>query len=107
MTQKVWTKEAIIAKLDESPIMVERSLVRLYFRQTADERSVNGTRYSNGVGFTGADANLMSKFAQWVLKGKEKGYAEGKLLSEKQLVLTRKRIKKYAGQLVNIAETGS
>lgn len=104
-TNKVWTKTEILALLDTNPIFVERALIKLYNRQTSDEKATQDTKHTNNRGFNGGDAKLMSKFAQWVLNGKAKGIPEGKLLSEKQRALTVKRIKKYAGQLVEEANT--
>lgn len=98
-----WTKEMILAKLDTNPVMVERSLIVIYNRQTQDEKVTQGTTQNNGMGFNGADAPIMSKFAEWVLKGAEKGIPEGKRLSEKQRALTVKKLRKYATQLAKVA----
>jgi hypothetical protein len=97
---KVWTKETIRETLATSTIMVERSLLKLYARQTSDEQAAKTTSHSNGQGFNGTDANILTSFAQWIEKGAQKNIPEGKRLSEKQLIIARKKLAKYAGQLL-------
>lgn len=92
---KVWTKEEmkeLIATKDE---MVRRGLLVIFALQTEDEKNSEHNKHNNGVGFTGFDAELMSSFAHQL---KEKGY-----LSPKQLEMTRKKLGKYASQLVRVA----
>lgn len=74
---------------------VLRGVAAIYKYQTADEQSSEETKHSNGVGFNGSDANIMSSFA--------KQLARRGSLSEKQLVIARRKIQKYARQLVRIA----
>ena len=96
MTTK-WTKETILDKLDNSEEMVKRSLLRLYAEQTADEQAMGATTEHNGFGFNGVDAEFMSSVAMFLT---EKGY-----LSQKQVAWTRKKIRKYAGQLTTLANS--
>ena len=100
----IWTKETILAKLETSTKMVERSLLVIYGNQTADERASQSTSKDNGIGFTGADAFILSSFAEWVLKGEAKGIPEGKRLSPKQLEIARKKLRKYTRQLLVAAD---
>ena len=72
-----------------------RGLIAIYNYQTSDEKSSGETKELNGMGFNGADAFILSKFAQQ--------YLEKKWLSEKQLEIARKKMSKYARQLVEIA----
>lgn len=102
---KVWTKETIRETIATDTRMVERSLLKLFARQTADEQQAKTTSHSNGMGFNGTDANILSSFAQWVMQGEKKGIPEGKRLSEKQLVIARKKLPKYAGQLLEEVKT--
>lgn len=90
-----WNKDNmkdILAKYDDQ---VCKAIVKIYEYQTADERVCHETKENNGVGFNGADAPIMSSFAEFYMK---RGF-----LSPKQLMIARKKIMKYAGQLANIA----
>jgi len=93
----IWTKETILDKLDNSEEMVRRSLLRLYAEQTADEQAIGATTAKNGCGFNGIDSEFMSSVAKFLT---EKGY-----LSTKQIAWTRKKIRKYAGQLATLANS--
>lgn len=95
LNKKVWTKEnmkEILAKYDDQ---VCKAVVKIYEYQTADEQRAGETKENNGVGFNGADAQIMSSFAEFY---KKRGY-----LSPKQLMIARKKIMKYAAQLAKIA----
>jgi hypothetical protein len=72
-----------------------RGLLAIYARQTADEKAAQTTRYDNDIGFNGLDAPILSSFAQQ--------YQQRGWLSEKQLVIARGKMEKYAGQLARIA----
>ena len=97
MTTAKWTKETILDKLDNSDEMVKRSLLRLYAEQTADEHAMGATTEHNGFGFNGVDSEFLSSVAKFLT---EKGY-----LSPKQVAWTRKKIRKYAGQLTTLANS--
>ena len=97
MTTKNWTIEEIRNLLEESDKAVARAILAIYGRQTASEQSTETTSESNGVGFNGVDAPFLSSLAKFY---EEKGY-----LSPKQVSYGRKKIRKYANQLVNIANT--
>jgi hypothetical protein len=102
----MWTKDAILSKLESDNMMVERSLLVMYQRQTADEQQTQGTSHENGVGFNGTDAPFLSKMAEWVKGGAKRNIPEGKRLSEKQRVIVRKKLKKYSRQLIEAANAG-
>ena len=72
-----------------------KALLWLYKYQTEDEKLDYTTSHLNGVGFTGSDAFILSSLAKQVI---EKYY-----LSEKQLQILRKKIKKYENQMAKIA----
>lgn len=74
---------------------VERAIVAIYQRQTADEQSAGDTKHSNGIGFNGADARLGSYYARWVLSGRN--------LTGHHLVKARTMSHKYVRQLTEIA----
>lgn len=72
-----------------------KALLWIYKYQTEDEKKDLSTSHLNGVGFTGSDAYILSSFAKQLI---EKYY-----LSEKQLEIVRKKIKKYENQMAKIA----
>jgi hypothetical protein len=94
-TRRTWTRDEIAAKLATDDAWVARGLIALYDRQTADEKATQDTKHDNGVGFNGADARILSSIAQW--------YKRTGRLSEKQIALVRRKIRKYATQLTRIA----
>lgn len=95
-TVRQWTKAQIVALLDSNDKAVARALVRLYQYQTQDEQSTLETKHTNGVGFNSADARTLTDIAQ-------KCQRFGGTLTPRQTALVRRRIRKYAGQLVAIA----
>jgi hypothetical protein len=99
---KVWTKEAILALIDNWTIPGEengkamfRALHSLYERQTAGEQATHESREVNRRGFTKFDAELLTDIAK-----KAKKYGS---LTPKQTQLVGRRIRKYHRQLVEIA----
>lgn len=90
-----YTRADIIALLERHDKAVERGLVAIYNRQTADERATAHTKHANGVGFSGVDARLGSYLAKWIQSGKP--------LTGKHLERGRRIARKYVGQLTDIA----
>lgn len=74
-----------------------RGLTRIYEFQTADEQAIGMTREYNDVGFSGVDAEILSSFAEQVLRGRT--------LSPKQMAIVFKKMPKYARQLDSVAQT--
>lgn len=72
-----------------------RGLVRIFENQTEDEKSSQSTLIDNGIGFNGADAEILSSIATQ--------YLHGTNLSAKQMEIVYKRLPKYAKQLERIA----
>lgn len=96
MTQpKTWTKESLLDMLERSDKALAKALLVLYGFQTADEQAAGYTVEDNGAGFNGADADYMSSVAQFVEKS---GF-----LTQKQVPIIRKKIRKYWKQLLNVA----
>lgn len=95
MSEQVWTEQKIVALLNTSVRAVERGLVAIYRLQTEDEKSSETTKHTNGVGFSGADANTGSYLAKWVMSGKH--------LSGEFVGKGRKIALKYRKQLLAIA----
>ena len=81
--------------LAKYPKWVERAIVVLYKRQTADERISESTRVHNGRGFNAFDAKMGTYMAKWILDGKH--------LNGKWLEKARKMLQKYTRQLLEIA----
>ena len=95
--KRVWTKEDILDRLANNDFMVGKSLVKLYEKQTLGEQASHSTHEKNFKGFNGVDAGILSSFAEF--------YKKYDRLSPKQLVLARKKLAKYAGQLTIIANS--
>lgn len=91
----MWTAEKMKDILNRYDDQVCKAVVKIYEYQTADEKRAHETKEHNNVGFNGADAKIMSSFAEFYM---ERGY-----LSPKQMMIARKKIMKYAGQLCKIA----
>jgi hypothetical protein len=103
MTTQTYTKTAIVELLEKSDLAVERGVLAIYARQTMDEQTATETKHQNGVGFNGVDANIMSSFAQQIERRVANGTRGGQCLSEKQMAIARRKIVRYARQLVEIA----
>lgn len=95
MTTNKWTRDDVWTILRTNDDQVGRAVVALYQRQTEDEQQTSNTNERNGAGFNGVDAPFLSSIAEQYLR---KGY-----LTAKQADATRKTIKKYIGQLTEIA----
>lgn len=92
---KLWTAEESRANILKSDQWLYRGLQAIYARQTQAEQAVEGTIENNGIGFNGIDGNILSSFAK---QAAYRGF-----LTPKQLVVARKAMPKYAGQLAKIA----
>jgi hypothetical protein len=71
---------------------IRQALVTMFNRQTSMEQSVDSTFESNGVGFSANDADILSDICKKAQK--YNGLRGG------QIPLVRKKMKKYARQLV-------
>lgn len=91
----MYTKADIKALLTTNDRAVTRAIVAVYGFQTQSERSSKTTADLNGIGFNGADAEILSSFAEQIQKGRQ--------LSERQMEIARRKIVKYSQQLANIA----
>ena len=68
-----------------------KGLERIFQNQTDDEQNMEQTVMHNNIGFTGADAEIMSSVAKQVRRGR--------VMSVKQMGLIFKKMPKYARQL--------
>lgn len=94
-TIKKWNKSNIKELLEKNNTMVERSVVKMYERQTLDEKQIKSANHNNKVGFSGCDAEILSSFAEQLVAGRH--------LSNKQMEIARKKMMKYSGQLADIS----
>ena len=88
-------KNAIRRSILLSDAWLKRAVCAIYERQTADERANNDAKHDNGVGFNHADAKKLSKVARW--------FVNGCTVRRAEMDDARKRMMKYAGQLLEIA----
>lgn len=86
----------IKVKLATDDKWLYRGLLAIYACQTSEEQATEATLESNGVGFNGADAGILSSFAEQL---------KVKPLTEKQRIIARNKMIKYAGQLKQIADS--
>ena len=92
---KIWTIEEMKNLIANNDTVLYKSLIVLYNGQTADEQRDGSTRYTNGIGFNGVDAPILTSFAEFLKKTK--------FLTAKQKIIARKKLPKYAKQLVRVA----
>jgi len=96
----MWTKESIQALInstnpDTARKAIERGILAIYERQTADEKAESRTKHHNNIGFDGIRGKRGSYYARWLLAGK---HLTGQHYSRaKDIVLY------HAGQLARIA----
>lgn len=90
-----WKKEHLRDLINFSDKIVEKAVMTIYQYQTKEEQGYDTTIDSNGVGFNAVDAEILSSFARQLFDGKH--------LSNKQIMLARKKMTKYAGQLTYLA----
>jgi hypothetical protein len=95
---KIWTVEEIKNLLETDDQFVCRAIVKIFEKQTEDEKASDMTDCNNGVGFNGTDAFIMSQYAKF--------FMEKKYLTPKQLAIAKRKIMKYAKQLTRIANEG-
>ena len=95
MEPKTWTRTEIEEMINGNDRAVERAMVAIWERQTADEQETQGTRHHNGRGVAAWSARAGTYFAEWVRSGRR--------LSGKHLVKARKIALHHAGQLTDFA----
>lgn len=87
--------EFIRTKLGTNEAWAKKALLKIYDRQTQDEKSSESTNHHNNVGFTGADAHILSSFAKQLLYKK--------FLSPKQMAIVLRKMPKYCRQIMSIS----
>lgn len=88
-------QDAIKKQIISNDAQSIKAMMKIYAYQTADEKFTGMTYDSNGVGFNGNDSNILTSFCEQ--------YKKSRYLSPKQLSIVKKKIGKYAGQIVNHA----
>lgn len=94
-------KGAILA----SDKVLFRAILAIYKRQTEDEKSDGATRYDNGVGFSGVDSFILTSFAEQLLAAQRVNAPFW--LSSKQKEIARRKMVKYARQLLEISKANA
>jgi hypothetical protein len=95
MEPKTWTRTEIEEMINGNDRAVERAMVAIWERQTADEQETQDTRHHNGRGFAAWSARSGTYYAEWIMSGRR--------LTGKHLVKARKIALHHAGQLTRIA----
>jgi hypothetical protein len=99
--EKVWTEDEIKTLLFAKPEAVEKAIVKLYQRQTADERQSADTKHDNGRGFSQSTCRRGTIYAGWVIENPTKKW--GHKLYGQALVKARKICLFHLKQLTRIA----
>jgi|AntRauTorcE11897_2_1112592.scaffolds.fasta_scaffold00114_53 hypothetical protein len=94
MTKKA-SLEVIRQGLKSSDAWLLRGLVVIYGFQTEAEQAMGVTAEDNGLGFNGVDSEFLSSLAEQYMK---RG-----TLSPRQIEFARKKMVKYARQLLLVA----
>lgn len=92
---KTWTASEIRDNLLKNDKWVSRAILALYNLQTPEEKKERKCLVPDGVGFDNADIATMSSFVAYFKKFKH--------FTPHQIFEARKRICKYLGQLVKLA----
>ncbi len=92
-------KKRVKELLNTSDLMVRRSLVVLYRQQTFEERQDGSTIERNEAGFNAWDAKHGTQLAEMIVNNRKLGH--------EQYAYARRILKKYANQLVRLANAGA
>jgi len=99
------TREFIENKIATDDRWLEKGILAIFKYQTEHEKKIVGTCEWNGVGFNGADGSFMTSIGLYLHKAHYRyNKPIGTILSSKQKYVARKRMMKYSGQLLKIAE---
>ncbi len=91
---KTYTKAQIVENLTTNDKWLYHGILAIYAGQTQEEKHSGQTVEDNGIGFSGVDAFILTSYAEQI---KVRGF-----LTPKQIELARKKMTKYAGQLMKI-----
>lgn len=93
---KIQIKEYVQRQLRTNPSWALQGLTKIFDFQTEEEKEYESTHVHNGVGFTGADGEILASFAK---QFKQRGS-----LSPKQMDLLYKKMPKYWKQIISISD---
>lgn len=85
--------EGLKFQLSHDNQKASKALLILFDRQTVEEKDRRLTLNENKVGFTAYDADILT--------GVARSYISNGFLTTKQLELVKKKMKKYAGQILD------
>ena len=91
---KTYTKASLINLMNTNDSILIKGLLLIHRYQTQEEKRVEDTIVHNNVGFTGSHGKKMTGIANWYLRNGS--------ISPNQLALVRRRMPKYANQLLRI-----
>jgi len=89
-------RDFLKAKLASDKAWAIQAMLRIYDRQTSSEQVCHETHELNHVGFTGADARILTSLVEY--------YQRNHYLSPKQCYILFKKIPKYWNQIWNISD---
>ena len=89
-------RDYVKRQLSTNPAWALQGLVKIFDFQTEEEKEYESTHVHNGVGFTGADGEILASFA--------KQYRNRGSLSPKQMDLLYKKMPKYWKQIISISD---
>ena len=101
----MYTKEQIQENITTNIKWMVRTIEILFDRQTLDEQETKTTGHNNGMGFTGADAYILTSFYEQIQKRRDRKITP--LLSEKQIQMCQKKLPKYWRQVKEEIEAKS
>lgn len=104
--------ELIREKIETNDRWLIKGVLAIFDNQTLEEKNAKAVRQHNGVGFTGFDAEIMTSIAQQMIRRGIKQAIQDTskpvnvvdYVSPAQVKVLRSKMKKYAGQLMRIAE---
>ena len=91
---KVQVANYIKHQLATNPVWALKGLVKIYDRQTEDEKASGTTNNLNNIGFSGCDAEILSSFAVQ--------FSKWNRLSDKQMALVLKKMPRYHKQIISM-----
>ena len=104
MEARIWKAEEIKQNLQTSDVWLFKGITAIYRFQTDQEKNAEHTIEDNGVGFNAVDSTILSSFAEQIIQWNEAPVKRFRSpLSDRQVVIARKAMLKYAKQLAKIA----
>jgi hypothetical protein len=97
MSSVEWDKDKIKDLLKRNDRAVERAILAIWNRQTADEKEQKITKHKNDVGFTTYEATYGDYLARWIKAGKR--------VTGFHLIKARGMALRYSRQLLEIANS--